>query len=123
VSNGALGASQATPPWAGAVVEVVVFKLRDTGASGFLAVLEQATALLAGASGYRGHQAGPCLESEEEFFLMIWWTSLEDHTVRFRQSPIYADWRRLIDPHVHRAPWVRHFQSADEFLNPQETIQ
>jgi len=111
VSNGALCASPTTPPWAGAVVEVVVFRLRDTKADGFLVVLEEATALLAGAPGYRGHQAGPCLESEEEFVLLIWWASLEDHTVRFRQSPVYADWRRLIDPHVRKGPWVRHFQT------------
>ncbi len=96
----------------GAVVEVVVFNLRDTGAAGFLAVLEEAAALLAGASGYLGHRMGPCLESGQEFVLMIWWASVEDHTMRFRQSPVYAQWRRLIDPHVHRAPWTRHFQLA-----------
>lgn len=106
------GTPEVAVPCEGAVVEVVVFNLRDTGAAGFLAVLEEAAALLAGAPGYLGHRMGPCLESGQEFVLMIWWASVEDHTMRFRQSPVYAQWRRLIDPHVHRAPWTRHFQLA-----------
>lgn len=93
----------------GAVVEVVVFELRNTPASRFGEVVEEAASLLIGAHGYQGHRAGPCLESDTEFVLMIWWASLEDHTVRFRQSAAYAEWRRLIDPHVQRSPWVRHF--------------
>jgi len=37
------------------------------------------------------------------------WTSTEAHTVGFRQSAAFADWRAIIGPFFAKAPYVEHF--------------
>ena len=101
-------AARATGP--SCVLEVVFVELSELGEAAFESALGAAEALLRATPGYRGHQAGRCLEEPGRALLMIWWDSLEDHTVRFRGSPAYLEWRRLIDPQIRPGPLVRHFQ-------------
>ena len=37
-----------------------------------------------------------CLESQDKYLLLVQWQKLEDHTIGFRQSPQYQDWKRLL---------------------------
>ncbi|HYP82711.1 antibiotic biosynthesis monooxygenase family protein [Variovorax sp.] len=92
------------------MLEVVLVELSEPGEAAFETALGAAAELLRAAPGYCGHQAGRCLEEPGRALLMIWWNTLEDHTVRFRGSPAYPQWRRLIDPHIRPQPSVRHFQ-------------
>lgn len=49
--------------------------------------------------------------SEEEpanYVLMVGWESLEDHTVHFRNSEDYKEWRRLVSDCFAAAPKVEH---------------
>jgi hypothetical protein len=41
--------------------------------------------------------------------LMIFWDTLEDHTVHFRQSPAFAEWRAIVGPFFASPPVVEHF--------------
>lgn len=41
--------------------------------------------------------------------LTVEWDSLEAHTVGFRQSPAFAEWRALIGPYFAEPPQVEHF--------------
>ena len=40
---------------------------------------------------------------------MIWWATLEDHTVGFRGSPAFAQWRGIVGPFFAQPPVVEHF--------------
>jgi heme-degrading monooxygenase HmoA len=60
----------------------------------------------AGVQGWRVHQ---CLETPQRFVLQIEWATLEDHTVGFRQSPLFAEWRAIIGPFFAQPPLVEHF--------------
>jgi heme-degrading monooxygenase HmoA len=40
---------------------------------------------------------------------MIFWDTLEDHTVGFRGSAAYADWRAIVGGFFASAPTVEHF--------------
>jgi hypothetical protein len=42
--------------------------------------------------------------------LQIFWSTLEDHTVRFRQSPQFAQWRAIVGPFFAAPPHVEHFE-------------
>lgn len=50
------------------------------------------------------------IDSPERYILMIEWRTLEDHTVGFRQGPLFAQWRAIIGPYFARPPVVEHFK-------------
>ncbi len=59
--------------------------------------------------GYHGHELQRCLEAPGKYLLLVRWERLEDHTVGFRQSPQYADWRQLLHHFYDPFPTVEHF--------------
>ena len=40
------------------------------------------------------------IENPEDFLLLVWWETLEDHTVGFRESQAFQEWRAILGPHV-----------------------
>ena len=62
-----------------------------------------------GAKGFQGYKVNRGIESPERYVLQIFWDTLEDHTVGFRQSPAFADWRAIVGPFFAGAPVVEHF--------------
>ena len=61
------------------------------------------------ARGFRGFQVQKGVESPERYLLMIEWDSLEDHTVAFRGSAAFAEWRAIVGPFFVSPPQVEHF--------------
>lgn len=61
------------------------------------------------AKGFRGFKVNKGLESPERYVLMIFWDTLEDHTVGFRQGPLFAPWRAIVGPFFAQPPQVEHF--------------
>jgi heme-degrading monooxygenase HmoA len=61
------------------------------------------------AKGFRGAQVHKGIESPERYLLTIQWETLENHTVDFRESPAFQDWRALVGPFFAKAPIVEHF--------------
>ena len=61
------------------------------------------------AHGFQGYKVNRGIESTERYILQIFWGKLEDHTVGFRQSPAFAEWRAIVGPFFARAPVVEHF--------------
>ena len=62
------------------------------------------------AKGFQGYKVNRGVESAERYILQVFWDSLEDHTVGFRQSPAFADWRAIVGPFFAGAPTVEHFE-------------
>ena len=50
-----------------------------------------------------------CLETPNRYLLLVAWKKLEDHTVGFRESPRYAQWRALLHHFYDPFPLVEHF--------------
>jgi heme-degrading monooxygenase HmoA len=61
------------------------------------------------AKGVQGFKVNKGIESPERYILQIFWDTLENHTVDFRQSPAFADWRAIVGPFFAGAPTVEHF--------------
>jgi heme-degrading monooxygenase HmoA len=61
------------------------------------------------ARGFRGYKVNKGLESPERYLLMIFWQTLEDHTVHFREGPLFPQWRAIVGPYFAEAPKVEHF--------------
>jgi len=65
--------------------------------------------VLSQSAGFRGFKINKGLESPERYVLMVFWDTLEDHTVGFRQGPLFAQWRAIIGPFFAQPPQVEHF--------------
>ena len=61
------------------------------------------------AKGFRGYRIHKGIESSERYLLTIYWETLENHTVDFRQSPAFQDWRAIVGPYFAAPPAVEHF--------------
>jgi len=73
--------------------------------------VEQVISKAKGFAGYKVHKG---IESPERYVLTILWQTLENHTVDFRESPAFADWRALVGPFFAVAPIVEHFTLVTE---------
>ena len=61
------------------------------------------------ARGYKGHKVNHGIENPERYVLQIFWETLEDHTVAFRQGPLFPQWRAIVGPYFAVPPVVEHF--------------
>ena len=62
------------------------------------------------AKGARSFSVNRGIESTERYVLQIEWDTLEDHTVGFRQSDAFAQWRAIVGPFFAGPPTVEHFE-------------
>ena len=62
------------------------------------------------ARGFRGFKVNKGIESLERYELEIFWDTLEDHTVAFRQSDLFTQWRAIVGPFFAGPPLVEHFE-------------
>ena len=61
------------------------------------------------AKGFQGYKVNKGIESPERYILQIFWATLENHTVDFKQSAAFADWRAIVGPFFAASPAVEHF--------------
>jgi heme-degrading monooxygenase HmoA len=61
------------------------------------------------ARGMRGYKVNKGIESPERYILQIFWDTLEDHTVHFREGPLFPQWRAIVGPFFAGPPNVEHY--------------
>jgi heme-degrading monooxygenase HmoA len=69
------------------------------------------------AEGYRAHRVVKGIESPERYTLMIWWDTLESHTVAFRNGPLFPEWRAIVGPFFAAPPNVEHFSLVAQSID------
>ncbi|MDO5691223.1 MAG: antibiotic biosynthesis monooxygenase [Pseudomonadota bacterium] len=94
------------------VLEVAQLQVRPGQATAFEAAFAQAQHIIAAMPGYRGHELQRCIEHDHQYVLLVRWDSLEAHTVGFRQSPEYQQWRALLHHFYDPFPTVLHYRAA-----------
>ena len=62
------------------------------------------------AKGFQGFKVNKCIETPERYVLQIFWDTLENHTVDFRQGPLFSQWRAIVGPFFAQPPVVEHFE-------------
>lgn len=74
-----------------------------------IAIQRGVTEVIAKAKGFQGFKINKGIESPERYVLMIFWETLENHTVDFRQSAAFPEWRAIVGPYFAEPPVVEHF--------------
>lgn len=76
----------------------------------FEAAFAKAAPLFSRAQGCHGVRIERVVEAPEVYVLVVEWERLEDHTMSFRNSEDFQEWRRLAGPHFSSPPEVEHLQ-------------
>ena len=92
------------------ILEAVILPVRHQATAEFEAAFAEAAPIIASMPGYECHELHRCLEAPNRYLLLVRWRTLEDHTVGFRQSPQYEEWRRLLHHFYDPFPTVEHFE-------------
>ncbi len=91
------------------ILEVAVLNVKRGREREFEAAFSKAQAIISGMSGYVSHQLQGCVEQAGRYILLVNWESLEDHTVGFRESEQYQEWRQLLHHFYDPFPEVQHY--------------
>ena len=92
------------------ILEIADIRIPPGKQAEFDAAIQQGIATVASkAKGFRGFKVNKGVESPERYILMIYWETLENHTVDFRQGPLFAQWRAIVGPFFAVPPVVEHF--------------
>ena len=62
------------------------------------------------APGFQAYAVQRGIESPQRYLLQIRWATLEDHTVAFRGSELFTQWRAIVGAFFAGAPTVEHFE-------------
>ena len=85
--------------------------------------MAQAAPIIASIHGYQYHDVRRCVDDGKtnKYALLVGWDTLEDHTVGFRQSPEYQQWRALLHHFYDPFPVVEHY--GERIQSPDSKIQ
>lgn len=91
------------------ILEVAVLDVRPGETDAFEAAFRRAQAIIASMPGYRSHQLQRCVERADRYLLLVEWDTLEAHTVGFRGSAEYQQWKELLHRFYDPFPTVEHY--------------
>lgn len=92
------------------ILEIADIQIAPGQQAAFEEAIQRGLATVASqAKGFRGAKVNRGIESPERYILQIFWDTLEDHTVGFRQGPLFAQWRAIVGPFFAAPPVVEHF--------------
>jgi heme-degrading monooxygenase HmoA len=94
------------------ILESAILNVRPGLAGEFEAAFAKASEIIAASPGYISHGLLRCIESTDQYLLLVWWQTLEDHTVGFRGSAPYQEWRRLLHHFYDPFPTVEHYEQV-----------
>jgi len=65
-------------------------------------------------AGYSSHQLQRCLEKQNRYLLLVQWETLEAHTIGFRGSNEYQEWKKQLHHFYDPFPIVEHYEMIFE---------
>ncbi len=91
------------------ILEVAILNIFPDKTIEFEASFEISQSIISSMKGYRGHQLQKCLETSGRYILLVNWEKLEDHTIGFRESPEYQQWKDQLHHFYFPFPVVEHY--------------
>ena len=94
------------------VLEVAILQVIKDKALEFEKDCEIAGQYISAIKGYIRHTLNKCIEEENKYILLVYWETLEDHTIGFRTSHEYVEWKKLLHHYYDPFPVVEHFRTV-----------
>lgn len=91
------------------ILEIAVLDIKEDAIETFEGVLEGAKAVISQSKGFVSIEFQQCIETPTKFLALIQWKTLEDHTVGFRESELFKEWRAVLSPYFNKPPFADHY--------------
>ncbi|GAB2606313.1 antibiotic biosynthesis monooxygenase family protein [Spirosoma areae] len=92
------------------IIEHALITIQPGRQAEFEQQFPNAKAVISQANGFVDLHLHRGIETPDTYLLLIRWQTLEDHTVGFRQSALFGEWRAIIGPFFASPPVVDHFE-------------
>ena len=90
------------------ILERALITVKPGQAEAFKQAFAKARPHIEGSKGCRKVEMRQGIEHPDDFLLLVWWDTLEDHNIGFRESPAFTEWRAILGPLFARPPAVVH---------------
>jgi heme-degrading monooxygenase HmoA len=94
------------------ILEIAQIDVKPGMEADFEAGVAKAAPLFQRAKGCHGMELQRSIEKPSRYRLFVRWETLEDHTVAFRGSADFQEWRRLVSHCFEHPPEVEHTRQA-----------
>ncbi|WP_028558925.1 antibiotic biosynthesis monooxygenase family protein [Paenibacillus pinihumi] len=91
------------------ILEVAVLTVQPGKSSEFESQFRKAVRLVASTRGYISHELQKCVEVKDKYLLLVQWETIKAHSVGFRTSPVYEEWKALLMPFYEIPPVEEHY--------------
>ena len=94
------------------ITEIAQIEVKAGSEKDFEAAVAKAKAVFGRAKGCHGFELHKSIEKPQRYRLMVKWETLENHTIDFRGSDLFTEWRGLVGPYFASAPDVEHTETV-----------
>jgi heme-degrading monooxygenase HmoA len=91
------------------ILEAAMLQVKAGQENDFETAFKDASHIISSMTGYLSHELHKCIEVPAKYLLLVRWERLEDHTIGFRRSAEYQEWRKLLHHFYDPFPTVEHF--------------
>jgi heme-degrading monooxygenase HmoA len=99
------------------ILEVAILNIKKGQEKQFEKDFALAGKFISSIKGYVKHSLRKCLEQNNKYLLLVDWENIEDHTIGFRQSDQYLEWKKLLHHYYEPFPRVEHYDTIIENEN------
>ena len=94
------------------VLEAVMLQVKPDMEKDYEEAFREASKIISTMKGYQSHELQRCMEVEGKYLLLVRWETLENHTIEFRQSKGYQEWKEQLHHFYDPFPTVEHFENV-----------
>lgn len=92
------------------ILELADIRIKSGQQAAFEAAVQHGIATVVSTSpGFISYTMQHGIESPERYVLLLQWDTLEAHSVTFRESALFPQWRAIVGPFFAGPPVVEHF--------------
>ena len=94
------------------ITEIAQIDVRAGAEKDFETAVARAQAAFRRASGFQGFELHRSIEKPQRYRLIVKWQTLENHTIDFRGSENFREWRGLVAQYFASPPEVEHTETV-----------
>ncbi len=91
------------------VLEMAILDVIPSEIDAFEDSFRQAQEIISSMKGYISHELHKCVEKESRYVLLVSRQTIDEHTIGFRTSDKYRQWKALLHHYYDPFPIVEHY--------------
>lgn len=94
------------------ILEQAILNIKPEESVVFEEAFAEARKIISSMPGFKNLDLLKCIEEKDKYLLLVKWESIEDHTIGFRQSEKYNEWKQLLHHFYDPFPVVEHYETV-----------